>query len=91
MGAKTDRLRTLLGEIFDLNAASALLSWDQRECDGDLVPPGAYLMRIYYAFNDAPPVFMVEDAFRILSPASTPEDSPGVRKSSWGQVRMAFR
>ncbi len=30
MGAKTDHLRQLLGEIFDLNAASALLSWDQQ-------------------------------------------------------------
>jgi len=30
MGAKTDRLRTLLGEIFDLNAAVAVLGWDQQ-------------------------------------------------------------
>jgi carboxypeptidase Taq len=30
MGAKTDRLRTLLGEIFDLNAAAAVLGWDQQ-------------------------------------------------------------
>ena len=69
---------------------SALLSWDQRDCYGDLVPPGAYLIRIYYAFNDVPPVFMVEDSFRILSPASTSEDAPRVRKSSWGKVRMTF-
>jgi carboxypeptidase Taq len=30
MGAKTDHLRELLGEIFDLNAASAVLGWDQQ-------------------------------------------------------------
>jgi carboxypeptidase Taq len=30
MGAKTERLRELLGEIFDLNAASAVLGWDQQ-------------------------------------------------------------
>jgi hypothetical protein len=81
-----------LPSIFTLGShASALLSWDQRDCNGDLVSPGAYLIRIYYAFNDAPPVFMVQDAFQILSPASAPDDSPMVRKSSWGEVRMAFR
>ncbi len=30
MGARTERLRELLGEIFDLNAASAVLGWDQQ-------------------------------------------------------------
>jgi len=36
MGAKTERLRELLGEIFDLNAASAVLGWDQQT----YMPPG---------------------------------------------------
>jgi len=30
MRARTERLRELLGEIFDLNAASAVLTWDQQ-------------------------------------------------------------
>jgi carboxypeptidase Taq len=36
MGAKTDHLRALLGEIFDLDRASAVLQWDQQTH----MPPG---------------------------------------------------
>lgn len=70
--------------------SSELLSWDQRDCLGELVEPGAYIMRIYYVFGDGPPVYSVQDTFRILTPASTPED-PTTKRSSWGTLRVLCR
>ncbi len=77
---------------FHLGAHSYVrLSWDQMDCDFGLVPPGEYIMRIWFVFNDAPPVFMVQDRFEILDPASAPEGEPVVSLPSWGRLRMLFR
>ena len=69
----------------------ARLDWDQRDCDGNLVPPGPYLVRIYYVFNDAPPTFFVEDRFNIVATASTPEDDDPVLSTSWSRLRWRYR
>jgi hypothetical protein len=68
----------------------ALLSWDQRDCDGRFVPPGRYIMRIWFVFNDMLPGYMVEDRFEILDPASAPDGAP-VQRSTWGRLRSVFR
>jgi hypothetical protein len=67
------------------------LVWDQRDGYGDPVPPGAYQVRIYYVFNDAPPGHVVSDDFLIQTVSSVPEDDPGIDAADWGAVKAAFR
>jgi hypothetical protein len=71
--------------------ASVLLDWDQRDCEFNLVPPGRYIMRIWYVFNDSPPGFMVQDRFEVLDPASAPDETPAIPVASWGRLRAMFR
>ena len=67
------------------------LSWDQLDGFGAPVPPGSYVVRISYVFNDTPPGYGVADDFVIQAPASAPEDDPRLDADSWGKVKSAYR
>jgi hypothetical protein len=72
--------------------SSAELSWDERDCEFQLVPPGPYLMRISFIYNeDFQHIYQVQDGFEILAPASAPEGPPGVIASSWGVLKRRYR
>jgi hypothetical protein len=75
--------------------SSVVLNWDQSSCSQPQVPPGRYLVRVYYAINDHPPVYMVEDGFMIDSPCAVPDRGTdgrlATRLATWGQIKSTYR
>ncbi len=69
----------------------AYLFWDQIDCEGNIVPPGRYIVQIWFVIEVPPPYFLVEDDFIILDTASAPEEGPVSRQTSWGRIRSTFR